>query len=56
MFESHNEVLTLAGAMAGFIISLSVLNRFAKKIKNNPAYQPVILRKTGMNLPDTFPF
>jgi sigma-E factor negative regulatory protein RseC len=56
MFESHNEVLTLAGAMAGFIISLSVLNRFAKKIKNNPAYQPVILRKIGMNLPDTFPF
>ncbi len=51
-FESHNENLTLIGALAGFIVSLTVLNRFAKRIKNNPAYQPVVLRKAGIDLPD----
>lgn len=35
----------LAGAVAGFVISLLLLRQYAKKIEKNPELHPVIIRK-----------
>jgi sigma-E factor negative regulatory protein RseC len=54
-FDQQSEAVVLAGALLGFVVSLLLLKRYAKKIKKNPAYQPVVLRKSGLNLPGTLP-
>lgn len=50
-FNIQNEIGIIFGALCGFIVSIFYLRNHAERIKSNPAYQPVVLRKAGLNLP-----
>lgn len=40
----HQELASIAGAAAGFVLGAIWLFRFSRKAENNPQYQPVVLR------------
>lgn len=47
LLSVNEEFVAVMGAIAGFTVSLGILRSFARKVANNPAYQPVILRKAS---------
>ena len=49
-FNIQNETGIILGALCGFAISLFFLRNYSERIKHNPDYQPVVLRKAGLNL------
>jgi len=51
LFNIQNEFGIIFGALCGFIVAIFYLRSHAERIKSNPAYQPVVLRKAGLNLP-----
>lgn len=44
-FNVNNELIVIASAVAGFIVSLNVVKKFNRKIKNDIRFQPVLLKK-----------
>lgn len=46
----HQELASIGGAAAGFVLGALWLFRFSRKAGNNPQYQPVVLRpvRSGM--------
>lgn len=45
IYQEESEIVTIVFALLGFIFSMGLVKRFNRKIKTDPRFQPVLLKK-----------
>lgn len=45
LFDIENELLVIVFAIIGFVLSMSLVKKFNQKVKTDPRFQPVLLKK-----------